>query len=251
MKTYKQYSIPVFSLIFFVILWEGIVRLTHIENWILPTPSATLASLWESKQLLLQHSVVTIVESSIGLALAVVVAWSAATAMYFSSLLKKSLYPLLVISQTIPFIALAPLLVVWFGFGLLPKIIIVALVCFFPIAVNLLDGFTSVDLSIIHHMRVLGANHRQIFRFAILPASLPFFFSGLRIAGAYALLTALVAEWIGATDGLGVFITRASKSYLTDRVFATIFVVSLISLFTVATINRIYKFATPWRIFKN
>lgn len=247
MKMYKKYKVSLISLIFFAILWESSVRLMHIESWILPPPTQILSSLWESKQLLVQHSLITLTESIIGLVLAIFVALAVAAAMYFSDFFKKSLYPFLVISQTIPFIALAPLLVVWFGFGLLPKIIIVTLVCFFPIVINLTDGFASVDKSIIFNMRSLGANRQQIFRFAIMPASLPFFFSGVRIASAYALLTAVVAEWLGATTGLGILMTRAAKSYLTDRVFATIIVISLISLIAVLIIDQIYKFFTPWK----
>lgn len=244
---YKKYSIPIFTLLLLIFFWEGIANILHIDKWILPSPSQTVLALWESRQLLLQHTFVTLIESFIGLLMAIIIAFIVSVLMYSFSFLNKSLYPILIISQTIPFIALAPLLVVWFGFGYAPKIIIVALVCFFPIAINLMDGFASVDTSIISNLKMLGSNRRQIFQFAVLPASLPFFFSGLRIAGSYALLTAVVAEWIGASQGLGVFMIRASKSYATDRVFASILIISFISLISIAIINYCFKLATPWK----
>ncbi len=247
----KYNLIPFFLLLIYVVLWELIVRILHIDKWILPSPSQTIIALWESRQLLLQHTFVTLVESFVGLMSGITVAFVVSILIYSFSFFKKSLYPLLIISQTIPFIALAPLLVVWFGFGILPKIIIVALVCFFPIAVNLIDGFTSIDQSIISNLQLLGANRPQIFRYAVLPASLPFFFSGLRIAGSYALLTAVVSEWIGASSGLGVFMIRASKSYATDRVFASILVISFMSLISITIINYCNKLAIPWKTIKH
>lgn len=172
---YKQHFSAILPLVVVVMLWEILVRTLHVDRWILPAPSVVLLSLWESRELLLQHSRVTYMESLIGLIIAIVIAWTLAVAMYFSSFLKRSLYPLFITSQTIPFIALAPLLVVWFGFGFFPKIVVVALVCFFPIVVSLNEGFSALDKSIIRNMQILGANRLQIFRFAVFPSSLPFF----------------------------------------------------------------------------
>jgi len=247
MKKRMHFFIPFFSVPIGIVLWETIIQRTHIEPWILPAPSQILTTLFETRALLFQHALVTIVESVIGLIVAIIFALIAATLMYSFDVVKKALYPILVISQTIPIIALAPLFIIWFGFGLLPKVLVVALVCFFPITVNLIDGFALLDKTILQHLQIMGATKRQILQKAVLPASMPFFFSGLRIAGSYTVLTAVVAEWLGAQSGLGVFMIRASKSYATDRVFAIIVIISMISLLIVAIIDCIYFYVVPWK----
>lgn len=243
----KQQSIPVVSMAGFVAMWEFAVYTLHIESWILPAPSAVVLSLWQYRFLLARHAVITTGEAVFGLIVGLCVAVVFATCMYFSPVVKKSLYPLLIISQTIPFIALAPLIIVWFGIGMISKMVIIALVCFFPILVNLMDGFTHVNRSILKNLQIVGATHWQIFRLGVVPSSITYFFSGLRIAGSYAILTAVIAEWIGSSAGLGVFLIRAARSYAIDRVFATIIVISAVSLLVVYVIDKLYTFATPWR----
>ncbi|PIW73296.1 ABC transporter permease, partial [Candidatus Roizmanbacteria bacterium CG_4_8_14_3_um_filter_34_9] len=218
----KQHIFPILFGFLVLLTWQFSVSFFHIEQWILPSPIQIIDSFWQSRSLIFFHLVPTIFEASIGLIGAIFISIFIAILMERSQVMKKIIYPFLIISQTIPFIILAPLLTLWFGFGLLPKIIIIALVCFFPITINLFDGFQGVDPSILRLLNSMGANQKQIFRLVKWPASLPAFFSGLRIAAAYSILGAVVSEWMGADRGLGILLIRSTKSYLTDRVFAVI-----------------------------
>lgn len=249
--TTSPHLIPLISISLFLIVWEAGVRMFSIPLWFLPGPVQILVALWQSKDLLWHHALVTVMEAIIGLGLAVIAGIGIAVMMEWSPVIRRVVSPFLVLSQTIPFITLAPLLTIWLGFGLLPKIILIALVCFFPITINLLEGFASVERSIIRMLLSMGADKRQVFKFLTLPASLPFFFSGFRIAGTYALLTAVVSEWIGASRGLGIYLTRVSKSFLTDRVFATVILITLLSLLTVWAIDCLARLLMPWREYKN
>ena len=237
-------------LLLFLCVWEIAVNEFKISRWILPSPTQVIASLWEAKELIFYHGIQTLFEAFLGLIIAVFFALFTAILMEWSQLCKKVIYPVILISQTVPFIVLAPLLVIWLGFGISAKIIMVALVCFFPIAIHLYDGFAAVDTNAIKLLKSMGAHPWQVFQFVKLPASLPFFFSGLRIAATYAILTALISEWIGSDRGLGIFLIRSSKSYLTDRVFAIIVVITLLSLVSVYSIDKIARTITPWH-YKN
>lgn len=218
----------------------------QIEPWILPAPLQILESLWTRRDILLFHSFQTILEALLGLAFAVMVGVGIAVAMEWSAFFQRLFKPFLVVSQTIPFIALAPLLVVWFGYGLLPKVLVIMLACFFPMAINLYDGFKSVDVNMVRLLKSMGASKWQVFRLVKFPSSLPYFFSGLRIAGAYAIAAGVVSEWLGAEKGLGILLVRFAKSYLTDGVFAVIFVVTVLSLVLVFAIERLARVAIPW-----
>lgn len=226
------------------------VRIFHIEQWILPSPFQILVSLWTRRDLLLFHTSRTILEALIGLSFAILVGAGIAIIMEWSAFFQRLLKPFLVVSQTIPFIALAPLLVIWFGYGLLPKILVIILACFFPIAINLYDGFKSVDVNMVRLLKSMGASKWQIFRLVKFPSSLPYFFSGLKIAGAYAVTAGVVSEWLGAEGGLGILLVRFAKSYLTDGVFAVIFVITALSLVLVFAIEHLTKITIPWHYHK-
>ena len=161
-------------------------------------------------------------------------------------LLRKALYPLVVISQTIPTIAIAPLLVLWFGYEMLPKIILIVLVVFFPVAVSLLDGYQSVDKDTVNLLRSMGAGDRQIFRYVKFPAALGQFFAGLKIAVSYAVVSAVIAEWLGGFNGLGVYMTRVKKAYSFDKMFAVIFLISALSLILMGIVKILQKKFMPW-----
>ena len=163
------------------------------------------------------------------------------------SFLRKAIYPILVITQTIPTIAIAPLLVLWMGFGMAPKITLVVITTFFPIAIGLLGGFESVDEDAIHLMRAMGANKFQIFRYTKLPGAAPSFFSGLRISASYAVVGAVVSEWLGGFEGLGVYMTRVKKAYAFDRMFAVIVFISVISLLLMLLVTLLEKAVMPWQ----
>ncbi|GAB4256719.1 ABC transporter permease [Thermincola ferriacetica] len=238
--------LPGLTLFLLLVFWEIFVRQAAIEKWLLPSPLQIVQSLWQSKELILQHSLQTLAETALGFIVAVAAGITAATLIDLSTLLRKAVYPLLVISQTIPIIAVAPLFIIWFGYGLLPKVVVVALVCFFPITVNLADGYRLVDPEMLRLMAAWGATRSQVFRIVKIPAAMPFFFSGLRIAGTYSVMGAVIGEWLGASKGLGILMTRSSQSFLTDRVFATIMVISLLSLLVIALIEGLARVVMPW-----
>src|SRR3989338_90962 len=238
--------IPWGTLIGLALIWEGSVRMTHAPQWLLPAPSRIIQTLWETRTLIGMHTAPTVIESLAGLAIAVLIGTLAASCMEWSPLARRALYPLLVATQTIPTIALAPLFAVWFGFGMGAKIVVIALVCFFPLAVSLADGLRSADRDALKVVRAMGATPWQLFQKVKLPSSLPSFFSGLRIAASYSVLGAVVAEWFGAERGLGIFLVRAAKSYAIDRVFAAIVVISALTLLSVWCVDRIARLVIPW-----
>jgi ABC-type nitrate/sulfonate/bicarbonate transport system permease component len=162
------------------------------------------------------------------------------------SFLYKAIYPILVITQTIPTIAIAPLLVLWMGFGMAPKITLVVITTFFPITIGVLNGFGGVDPDAINLMRAMGANRFQIFRYVKLPNSASSFFSGLRISASYAVVGAVVSEWLGGFEGLGVYMTRVKKAYSFDKMFAVIVFISVISLVLMGLVTLLERVAMPW-----
>ena len=162
------------------------------------------------------------------------------------TIINKALYPVLVVTQTIPTIAIAPLLVLWMGFGMAPKITLVVITTFFPIAIELLNGFQSVDEDAINLMRSMGARRLQIFRIIKLPNATASFFSGLRISAAYAVVGAVVSEWLGGFEGLGVYMTRVKKAYAFDKMFAVIVFISAISLVLMGIVVLLEKISMPW-----
>lgn len=246
----NRYILPILTSLITLFLWQLTVTLFHIEQWILPAPTQIINSFWQSRSLIFYHLIPTVVEAIIGLIGAVFVSIFIAVLMERFQIMRKIIYPFLILSQTIPFIILAPLLTLWFGFGLLPKIIIISLVCFFPIAINLFDGFQSVDPAILRLLTSMGANQKQMFKWIKWPASLPNFFSGLRIAAAYSILGAVVSEWMGADRGLGILLIRSTKSYLTDRVFATIGIITILSMVVVFAVEIIARISIPWHYYK-
>jgi ABC-type nitrate/sulfonate/bicarbonate transport system permease component len=182
----------------------------------------------------------------LGLALALLTGVALAAALDLSSWLRRALYPLLVISQTIPILALAPLLIIWFGFGIIPKVFIVALVCFFPIAVNTADGLSGADPELLSLLRAMGASRSQLWTKVRLPASLPYFFSGLRVAATYSVIGAVIGEWVGASQGLGIYMLRSANAFKTPQVFSTIAISSLISLTLFMMVFLVERMLLPW-----
>ena len=242
----NKYFMPGLFFITLLLIWELAVIIFRIQVWLLPGPTKILSSFWESRQLIWSHTGPTLLELFPGLAAGAISGFVLAVLMDFSPPVKKLLYPLLLISQTVPFITLAPLLVIWLGFGILAKIILIAIVCFFPVAVNMKEGLDSTDKNLVKLVKSLGGGSWKIFKIVKLPFSLPYFFSGLRISAAYALLTAVISEWIGSERGLGILLIRSSKSFQTDRVFAVIIFISVLSLILVRLIDVLGRNLIPW-----
>jgi len=234
------------TILLLVIVWEASVRLFHIKEYILPGPWAIIKVFKSVWRLLLSHSVVTLNEALAGFVLSVIVGLTLSFLMNRWRFAKRVLYPLMVISQTVPIIALAPLILIWMGVGVFPKVVIVVLVCFFPICINTMEGLQSADRDMINLMKVMGAGHIKIFREVTLPSALPQFFSGLKIAGTYSVMGAVIGEWLGAKSGLGIFMTRAISSYRADMLFAAIVVIVMLSITLFKIIEITERIVIPW-----
>lgn len=234
------------ALCLLILLWQFLYQSGAVPAYMLPSPIQVVKALFTDLPTILRHAVVTLQEAFYGLCIGVVLAFVMATLMDHFCILNKALYPIMIITQTIPTIAIAPLLVLWMGFYMAPKITLVVITTFFPITVGLLDGYKSVDKDSIDLMRAMGASKVQIFFHVKLPAALPQFFSGLKISASYAVVGAVISEWLGGFEGLGVYMTRVSKAYAFDKMFAVIIFIVIISLLLMFTVNLIKTISLPW-----
>ena len=212
----------------------------------LPSPIDVVKAFADNFSIMMKQAAVTLQETLYGLLIGIAIAFVIASLMDRFTIINKELYPVLVVTQTIPTIAIAPLLVLWMGFGMAPKITLVVITTFFPIAIELLNGFQSVDEDAINLMRSMGARRLQIFRIIKLPNATASFFSGLRISAAYAVVGAVVSEWLGGFEGLGVYMTRVKKAYAFDKMFAVIVFISAISLVLMGIVVLLEKISMPW-----
>ena len=234
-----------FSMIL-IFIWEVIVRLAWIEAFILPAPSMVLNALVTTMDIMAEHILATLFTSFIGFSVAILMAIFIGIVMDKFFVVRRALYPLIITSQTVPIITLAPLFAMWFGFGYLPKIAIVVLVCFFPITISLLEGLASVDRDLLNLLISMGAKPLDIYKIVKLPATLPNFFAGLKISGTYSIMGAVVGEWVGGKKGLGVYMMRVRRSFATDRVFATIMVIVALSIGILKIITLVENMLMPW-----
>ncbi len=231
--------------------WSLLADLLNVRDFLIPAPSEVAVALWSDRSLLADNAWVTFREVVLGFLCAVVVGVGFAILLHLSETMRRAAYPLLVASQTVPLIVVAPILVVWFGFDIGPKLAIIALICFFPITVNTLDGLRSVDPDLLKMMRTLGADRGQILRRAELPTALPFAFSGAKIAVAVAVIGAVFGEWAGSSaenGGLGQVILVASGQLLTARMFAAIVVLSLMAIALFAVVSFAERRVVTWRV---
>lgn len=238
--------LPVGAFALIIIIWAAVCSLEAVPSFMMPSPKSVVSALIGDFKLLCFHTRYTLAETFTGMAISIILSFALAVVMDRFKFIKKAVYPLLVVTQTIPSIAIAPLLVLWFGFGMAPKIILIVLVCFFPLAIGFLDGFASADEDEIKLLRSMGANNRQIFRHVKLPRSLPHFFAGLKVSSSYCIVSAVISEWLGGTNGLGVYMTRVRKSYAFDKMFAVIIVISVLSILLMAAISLLEKAAMPY-----
>lgn len=243
----RRIGIPVATVALLLVAWELVVWLGIVPNFLLPTPTQVVAALVGDAGLLAKHAATTITEALLGLGIGVVVGFVAAVLMDHYEIIYLAFDPLLTISQTIPTVAIAPLLVLWFGYGLAPKVILIVLTTFFPVAVSLVSGFRAVDPDMIDLMRTMGASDLQIFTQVKLPGALDQFFSGLRISATYAIVGAVIAEWLGGFNGLGVYMTRVRKSFSYDRMFAVIILISALSLGLMRLVDGLERLCMPWK----
>lgn len=230
-----------------LIVWQIISTAGVVERFMLPSPLDIAKAIKEDFPVLMEHTQVTIGESMLGLLFGILAGFLAAVCMDRFWIVRQAMYPLLVVTQTIPVVAIAPLLVLWLGYDMAPKIVLVVISTFFPIAVGLLTGFESVDPDAVHLFRAMGAGRWQIFFYIKLPVSLEYFFSGLRVSASYAVAGAVISEWIGGFRGLGVYMTRVKQAYAFDKMFAVIVLVSVLSLLLMAAVSLLQRVLMPWQ----
>lgn len=238
---------PIALIALLIILWQLVCALKLVPAFMLPSPIGVVQAFIREFPVLMRHSAITLMEAFAGLGIGIAVAFVFAVCMDASRFLYDALYPILLITQTVPSIAIAPLLVLWMDYGVAPKITLVFLVCFFPVTIGLLDGFRSADTDAIRLIRTLGASHIQVFWHIKLPYSLTGFFTGLKTSVTYSIVGAVIAEWLGGDGGLGVYMTRVRKSYAFDKMFAVIFLVSILSLVLMRLVMLLEKKCMPWK----
>jgi len=229
-----------------VVIILTIWQFSNVPEYLLPKPSTIVNAIVEQWDVLLDHSIFTLGEALTGLILGLVFGTGIASLMYFLKPLAGVLYPVLVLSQAIPIVAVAPLIVIWFGFGYWTKIGTVTFMCFFPIAVSSYEGFRTVDPEALELFKVMKASRYQIMRFLILPHTLPHILSGLKISSAYAVVGAVIAEWLGSEKGLGVYLIRAMNTFRADRLFSSVIIIVFFSLLVFKTVDHISRIITPW-----
>jgi len=252
MSRFPKKAIPsLVAFTVFMVAWECLGAFGSLQDSVLPRPSLVLVTLIRHRSLLWHHSVVTLSEAFIGFVIACAVAFILGMVMDNISTLKNALHPFLVVSQTVPIITLAPLFVIWFGYGWMPKVIVVVMVCFFPIVINFLHGMDHVDQDMITLMRIMKASKMDIFWLVKLPHSLPFIFSGLKISASYAIMGAVIGEWLGAKDGLGEYMRRSMKAFAVEQTFASIVIITVVSLVWIWLLFRIEMALMPWRKSEN
>jgi ABC-type nitrate/sulfonate/bicarbonate transport system permease component len=228
-------------------LWQGVASLPQVDDLTLASPVEVGGALRADWALLIDNAAVTLVEVVLGLAVALVLGAGAAILMHLVGALREAAYPLLVASQAVPVVVLAPLFVLAFDYGIGPKLAIVALICFFPITVNLLDGLRSVEPELLKLMRSLGSTRVGILRRVELPSALPYLFSGLRVAASVSVIGAVFGEWAGADAGLGRLVLLGNNQLQTPRVYAGVVLLTLMAVALFALVTLIERAAVPWR----
>lgn len=230
----------------FVLIWQAVASIHGVDNLTLASPLETWHSLKVDRALLISNMWVTLEEVLLGLGIAVVAGAGSAILMHLYRPLRDAAYPLLVASQAIPIVVLAPLFVLAFDYGIGPKLAIVALICFFPITVNVLDGLRSVDPELLKLMRSLRASRVATLVKVELPAALPFLFSGLRVAATVSVIGAVFGEWAGADKGLGRLVLLGNNQLETPRVYAGVVILTLMALALFALVTLVERVAVPW-----
>jgi ABC-type nitrate/sulfonate/bicarbonate transport system permease component len=228
-------------------IWELYVRVKHVQPVILPPPTQVARTLWNNRSTLGSDLLVTLKEIVYGFFFGFMVGVVCGILIVYSKLMERTLYPLVIASQVVPIFAIAPLLIIWFGFGITPKVIIAALIVFFPICVNMVEGLRSADQGIIDVMRSYGASEIRIFRSIRLPASIPNLLVGTQVGITFAVIGAVIAEWVGADKGLGYRMVVANSQSETDLVFAAIITLAVIGVGLFALVRVVGDIAFPWQ----
>lgn len=239
-------SIFCISFFLFLLIWQISGNLGLLPKFILPTPIEIVKAFINDFSLIMYHSRITFIEAFVGLFFGVIIASALAIIMDLSKTFHKIVYPYAIITQTIPTVAIAPILVLWLGYGMEPKIVLVVITTVFPILISILNGFKNCDEDAIQFLKIMNASTLQILIHVKIPESLGYFFSGLKVSVSYALIGAVVSEWLGGFEGLGVYMTRVRKAFAYDSMFAVIVFISLLSLLLMKIVDVIQKYSIPW-----
>lgn len=237
---------PLLFLIVVLGIWQLGVKASGTAESTLPAPTDIFSAMWDIRQLLIDNSWVTIQEILLGYAAAIALGVGLAVIVSTSVLAERAVYPWLVVSQMVPIVAIAPIIVIWTGFDMRPKVIVIALVSFFPIAVNTIDGLKSTEPELLNLLKTLGAGRWKRFRTAQLPSALPFLFSGLKVGAALSVIGAVFAEWVGADAGLGYLILTLNNQVATSEMFATIIVLATIGITLFGLVRLLERMLLPW-----
>jgi len=242
----KDVASPIGLMLLILVAWELLVRLLEVPTFVLPPPSEIVAEIYTDRAIIFGHLEVTLVVVVSGYVLAAIVGFGLSVTIVYSKSFRRGVLPLIVASQTIPVIAIAPILVIWFGYNIAPRIIITALVAFFPLTVSFVTGLQALEAEFINFFRSLNANGYQIFLKLRLPAALPNIFGGLKVATTLAVIGATISEWVGASAGLGHLMFLDTQQINTTRVFASLVVLGLVGMAFFALVGLVEKLFMPW-----
>lgn len=250
LKNITSYGIQYSLIMILLIMWQMVIGFGLIPDYLLPSPWQIVQAFIDDFYLLMSHAKYTLITAFLGTVIGLVLSFVLSIFMDFSKKFRDIVYPVLLLNQTIPTIAIAPLLVIWLGYGILPKVVLVVLSVFFPMTIALVDGYHSVQKEQLNLFRSLKASHYQTYRHLKIPSAMGYFFTGLKVALSYALISAVVAEWLGGYHGLGVYMTRVRKSYELDNMFAVIFFISFLTLVLLASVKLIERWALKYQSLK-
>ena len=233
----------VITIVLLIVLWEVLVEVMKVQRWLLPPPSVIIVEIFESLSFLLKHTWVSTTEIALGFSISIALAVMLASGIIWSRTVERTIYPIIIASQTIPIITLAPLLIIWVGTDIMSKIIVIVLFTFFPIVISLVSGLRSVDQQMVDMLRTLGASPWQTFRKLMIPSALPSFFAGLKVAAVVSVIGAVIGEWFGSSEGLGWLMKIAGGQFQTARVFAAIAMLSILAMVLFAAVVAVEKWS--------
>ena len=237
---------PVIVLALLLVLWEVLVVKLEIKSYVLPAPSKVLSMLWTDRDKLLHHSQVTVLEALYGMGISLVAAVLLGIIMDASEGIRASLYPVLVVTQTIPMIVLSPILILYLGLGPTPRILTVVLMCFFPVVVSFVDGMQKIEPAYVNLVRSYGGSWLQVYTQVKIPYALPALFSGLKVAATYSVSGAVVGEWVASSEGIGYYLIKAKKGYALDKMFACVLIIIVLSLLMNGLIRLLQWLCLPY-----
>jgi ABC-type nitrate/sulfonate/bicarbonate transport system permease component len=240
--------LPATFLVFVLLaFWQIYVKAADVNAVILPPPTDIVTTMWDERSTLLSDLWVTFQEIALGFVVGAAAGMAIGVLIAYSKLLERTLYPLVIASQVIPVFAIAPLLIIWFGFGITPKVLIAALIVFFPICVNQVEGLRSADAGAVDLLRSYGGSEWRVFRAIRLPASIPYLLAGMQIGVTFSVIGAVIAEWVGAQSGLGALMLSANSQSETDLVFAAILTVAIVGVTLFALVRVVGDLIWPWQ----